>query len=70
VAALQPHPADIPQEANPRAAGKVTLRRAGRFETYKVEEARAENAIPVLRKYIAEIRVTRSLSSAATASSG
>jgi hypothetical protein len=27
--------------------------------TYKVEEVRAEDAIPVLRKYIAEIRVTR-----------
>ena len=45
---------------NARAAGEVTLSRGGRSETYKVEEAGAEDAIPVLRKYIAEIRVTRS----------
>lgn len=44
---------------NARAAGKVTLGRGGRSETYKVEEAGAEDAVPVLRKYIAEIRVTR-----------
>ena len=44
---------------NTRAAGEVTLSRSGRSETYKVEEAEAEDAIPVLRKYIAEIRVTR-----------
>ena len=29
------------------------------IETYKVEEVGAEDAIPVLREYIAEIRVTR-----------
>ena len=44
---------------NTRAAGEVTLSRGGRSEAYKVEEAGAEDAIPVLRKYIAEIRVTR-----------
>jgi len=44
---------------NTRASGEITLSRAGRSETYKVEEAGAEEAIPVLRKYIAEIRVTR-----------
>jgi deazaflavin-dependent oxidoreductase (nitroreductase family) len=44
---------------NTRAAGEVALSRGGRSETYKVEEAGAEDAIPVLRKYIAEIRVTR-----------
>jgi hypothetical protein len=44
---------------NTRAAGEVTLSRGGRSETYKVEEAAAEDAVPVLRKYIAEIRVTR-----------
>src|ERR671931_1629748 len=42
-----------------RAAGQVTLSRGGRSETYKVEEAAAEDAVPVLRNYIAEIRVTR-----------
>jgi hypothetical protein len=44
---------------NTRVAGDVTLSRGGRSETFKVEEARAEDAIPVLRRYIAEIRVTR-----------
>jgi hypothetical protein len=44
---------------NTRAHGAVTLSRGGHSETYKVEEVRAEDAIPVLRKYIAEIRVTR-----------
>lgn len=44
---------------NTRAAGEVTLSRGGRSERYKVEEAGAEDAIPVLRTYIAEIRVTR-----------
>jgi hypothetical protein len=44
---------------NTRAAGEVTLSRGGHAETYKVEETAAEGAIPVLRKYIAEIRVTR-----------
>jgi hypothetical protein len=44
---------------NTRAAGEVTLSPGGPSETYKVEEAGAEDAVPVLRKYIAEIRVTR-----------
>jgi hypothetical protein len=44
---------------NTRAQGEVTLSRGGRSETYKVEEAGAEDAVPVLRKYITEIRVTR-----------
>jgi deazaflavin-dependent oxidoreductase (nitroreductase family) len=44
---------------NTRAHGQVTLSRGRHAETYKVEEVGAEGAIPVLRKYIAEIRVTR-----------
>ena len=44
---------------NTRAASQVTLSRGGHTETYKVEEAAAEDAIPVLRRYITEIRVTR-----------
>ena len=44
---------------NPRARGEITLSRGSHSETYKVEEAGAEDAIPVLRKYIAEIHVTR-----------
>jgi deazaflavin-dependent oxidoreductase (nitroreductase family) len=44
---------------NTRAHGTVTLSRGGHSETYKVQEVRTEDAIPVLRKYIAGIRVTR-----------
>jgi deazaflavin-dependent oxidoreductase (nitroreductase family) len=44
---------------NTRASGEVTLTRGGRSQTYRVEEAGAEDAIPALRTYIAEIRVTR-----------
>ena len=44
---------------NTRAAGEVTLNRGGHAQRYKVEEAASEDAIPVLRKYIAENRVTR-----------
>jgi deazaflavin-dependent oxidoreductase (nitroreductase family) len=44
---------------NTRAHGEVTLNRGGHSETYKVEEVGAEDAIPVLRQYIGEIRVTR-----------
>jgi deazaflavin-dependent oxidoreductase (nitroreductase family) len=44
---------------NARAHGQVRLGRGGHSETYRVEEVGAEDAIPVLRKYIAEIRVTR-----------
>jgi hypothetical protein len=54
---------------NARAAGEVKLSRGGRSETYKVEEAGADDAIPVLRKYIAEIRVTRPYFDAAPDSS-
>jgi deazaflavin-dependent oxidoreductase (nitroreductase family) len=44
---------------NTRAHGKVMLTHGGHSEIYKVEEVGAGDAIPVLRKYIAEIRVTR-----------
>jgi deazaflavin-dependent oxidoreductase (nitroreductase family) len=46
---------------NTRAHGQVTLSRGRHAETYKVEEVGAEDAIPVLRKYIAEIRCHASL---------
>jgi hypothetical protein len=39
---------------NARAAGEVTLSRGRHSETSKVEEATAEDAIPVLREYMAE----------------
>src|SRR5262249_7984393 len=45
---------------NARAAGEVTLSRGGRSEKFRVEEAATEAAIPVLRAYIDEIKVTRS----------
>jgi deazaflavin-dependent oxidoreductase (nitroreductase family) len=38
---------------NTRAAGEVTLSRGGHTQTYKIEEAGAEDAVPVLRNYIA-----------------
>jgi deazaflavin-dependent oxidoreductase (nitroreductase family) len=44
---------------NARAAGEVTLSRGGSSDTFRVEEAGMEDAVPVLRRYIAEIRVTR-----------
>ena len=45
--------------SNARASGEVTLSRGGHTQTYKAVEAGADEGIPVLRKYIAEIRVTR-----------
>jgi deazaflavin-dependent oxidoreductase (nitroreductase family) len=44
---------------NTRAHGAVTLSRGSHSQTFKVEEVGVEDAVPVLRKYIAEIRVTR-----------
>jgi hypothetical protein len=44
---------------NARAAGEVTLCRGGRSEKFRVDEAAAQTAIPVLRAYIGEIKVTR-----------
>lgn len=44
---------------NARAAQKVTLSRAGRSETYTVEDVPASDAVPVLRDYMRQIRVTR-----------
>ena len=44
---------------NVRAAGAVTLTRGRRSHRFEVEEAQAEVAVRVLRKYMTEIRVTR-----------
>lgn len=44
---------------NARAAGEVTLRRGRRSRRYTVAEPRPPDAVPVLRKYMAQIRVTR-----------
>ena len=45
--------------ANARAAGEVTLSRGGRSQQFDVEDAASTAAVPVLRNYITEIRVTR-----------
>jgi deazaflavin-dependent oxidoreductase (nitroreductase family) len=44
---------------NARAAGEVTLSRGGNSARLRVEEATAQTAIPVLRAYIGQIKVTR-----------
>ena len=44
---------------NARAAGEVTLRRGARSEKFRVDEVAAQIAIPVLRAYIGQIKVTR-----------
>jgi len=45
--------------ANARAAGEVILSRGGKKRRYAVTEPEPAEAIPVLRKYMREIRVTR-----------
>lgn len=44
---------------NARAAGWVTLSRGRHSDRFRVVEADVEAAVPVLRKYIGDIRVTR-----------
>lgn len=44
---------------NARAAGEVTVSRAGRSETVAVEELSAEEAAPILKQYLAETPITR-----------
>jgi F420H(2)-dependent quinone reductase len=44
---------------NARAAGQVTLSRRGRAERYRVAEPEPAEAVPVLRKYMSKVRVTR-----------
>ena len=44
---------------NARAAGEVTLSRSGHSQQFEVEEEASTAAVPVLRNYITEIRVTR-----------
>jgi hypothetical protein len=45
--------------SNVRASGEVTLKRGGHSKRFKVEEADVHAAVPVLRRYIEKIRVTR-----------
>ncbi len=42
-----------------RTANKVTLSRGGRSEVCSVRDASSAEAVPVLRKYMREVRVTR-----------
>jgi deazaflavin-dependent oxidoreductase (nitroreductase family) len=44
---------------NIRVAGEATLSRGHHTHRFKVEEVEATDAVPVLRKYLGEIRVTR-----------
>lgn len=44
---------------NARAAGEVTLSRGRQSQKFKVDEVCDQTAVPVLRKYMAEIHVTR-----------
>jgi deazaflavin-dependent oxidoreductase (nitroreductase family) len=44
---------------NARAAGEVTLTRGGRTERYRIAEASPAEAVPVLRKYLTDVRVVR-----------
>jgi deazaflavin-dependent oxidoreductase (nitroreductase family) len=44
---------------NARAAGQVTLSRGRRRADYEVTEPSPSEAVPVLRKYMNEVRVTR-----------
>ena len=44
---------------NARAAGEVTLSRGGRTEKYRIAEASPAEAVPVLRKYLTDVRVVR-----------
>jgi hypothetical protein len=45
--------------SNARAAGEVTLSRGGHQARYAIAESEPGEAIPVLRKYLTDIRVTR-----------
>lgn len=44
---------------NARAAGEVTLSRGRRSQTYRVVEPEPAEALPVLRRYLTEVRVVR-----------
>jgi deazaflavin-dependent oxidoreductase (nitroreductase family) len=44
---------------NARAAGEVELTRARRTETVRIEEATAEQAAPVLKRYVKAVAVVR-----------
>jgi hypothetical protein len=43
---------------NVRASGEAILSRGGRSQVYRVVEAAPADAVPVLREYIRQVRVT------------
>jgi deazaflavin-dependent oxidoreductase (nitroreductase family) len=43
---------------NVRASGEATLSRGDRSQTYRVVEATPDEAVPVLREYMRQVRVT------------
>jgi deazaflavin-dependent oxidoreductase (nitroreductase family) len=43
---------------NAQSAGQVTLSRGGRSERFAVQDVESIEAVPVLRKYMGEVRVT------------
>jgi deazaflavin-dependent oxidoreductase (nitroreductase family) len=45
---------------NARAAGELTLSRAGRSETLRIEEVGPEQAAPILREYLKQVAIARS----------
>jgi deazaflavin-dependent oxidoreductase (nitroreductase family) len=53
---------------NARAAGEVTLSRGAHQRRYAIAEPAPGEAVPVLRKYMSDIRVTRSYFDATPAS--
>ena len=44
---------------NAKATGKVTLTRNGKSETLAIREVTLQQAVPVLRKYVVNVAVTR-----------
>lgn len=44
---------------NARAAGEITLSRGGRSEAFRTTEVGPDEAAPVLRKYLQEVRIVR-----------
>jgi len=50
---------DVGWVQNARSAGEVTLSRAGRGETLRIDEVAPEEAAPVLRDYLKRVSVAR-----------
>jgi deazaflavin-dependent oxidoreductase (nitroreductase family) len=50
---------DVGWVRNARAAGEVQLTRAGRSERFEIEEVGAEEAAPILQRYLKRVPVVR-----------